>query len=153
MWLSKRKAKRIRQLFVGPACLICESTTARLVCDHNHETDRIRGSLCELCNAYIDIYERNLKRERQLGGERFFAWVPQYRDKIELHLQRDTGVPFHAGMCDDAIAESLLLRIPKRTKRGKVVRTPKKRREVVKKQRDGVKEFMQRLASGEISYV
>lgn len=37
------------------ACAICLERTYNLVIDHNHETGKVRGLLCDLCNKMIGM--------------------------------------------------------------------------------------------------
>ncbi len=41
-------------------CLICKLPTKTLVVDHNHETGKIRGLLCHLCNCGIGHFKENI---------------------------------------------------------------------------------------------
>ena len=72
-------------------CLIC-GCADKLVRDHNHKTGMIRGLLCNLCNRWLGTYEANKNRTRQCGRRRFKQWVEKYKQSIEEHLKRDTGI-------------------------------------------------------------
>lgn len=40
-------------------CAIC-GRVGKLCIDHNHNTGRIRGLLCHLCNTYLSVVEKDL---------------------------------------------------------------------------------------------
>lgn len=40
------------------SCAICHSAEKRLVIDHDHATDKVRGLLCDSCNARVGFAER-----------------------------------------------------------------------------------------------
>lgn len=40
------------------ACAICHSTSRKLVIDHDHSTDVVRGLLCRHCNSVLGMVER-----------------------------------------------------------------------------------------------
>lgn len=87
--MSKRgRTKRIK---LGPCCLICGSSSARLVRDHDHLTNKVRGTLCDQCNGRLGAYELNQRRAVKCGKVSFKLWVETYQEQIEAHLKRDTG--------------------------------------------------------------
>lgn len=54
--------------FQGGVCAIClkpPTEFARLAVDHDHDTGRIRGLLCNLCNTAIGMMEDNSDRLRR----------------------------------------------------------------------------------------
>lgn len=51
-------------------CWICNKENKRLVVDHDHETGRVRGMLCDLCNKHLGYFE-NMEVEK----------IKQYLDK------------------------------------------------------------------------
>jgi hypothetical protein len=57
----------------GERCFICREAK-RLVVDHDHASNRVRGLLCDRCNLHLGLYEK----ERD--------WLTQYRTRIEAHL-------------------------------------------------------------------
>lgn len=44
----------------GGKCAICGTDDQKLVVDHNHQTRRVRGLLCHLCNALIGCARENI---------------------------------------------------------------------------------------------
>ena len=38
---------------LGDSCNICDAKDVRLVVDHNHQTNKVRGRLCDVCNRGI----------------------------------------------------------------------------------------------------
>lgn len=76
---------------IETACLICKGETGRkkMVRDHDHRTGFIRGPLCELCNAWLGLYENGLKM-----GKRVRHWRRRFKIEIAEHLTRDTGVKY-----------------------------------------------------------
>ena len=55
-WYHKNKARKQGPLLalLGNSCVICGSKH-RLVVDHDHKTDRIRGRLCSNCNTALGL--------------------------------------------------------------------------------------------------
>ena len=56
----------------GGGCAICGSTHLRagqkfLHIDHNHETGKVRGILCNCCNLFLGVFEVPSFRERALA--------------------------------------------------------------------------------------
>jgi hypothetical protein len=93
--------KLCKALVNDPAqrCGVCgvsalESSTGRLVADHNHQTGMVRGPLCDLCNAYIGIFESILKGAQKELNQRYRLWTEKYHDKIIEQLSRDSGIRF-----------------------------------------------------------
>ena len=41
-------------------CLICKKKTKRLCIDHNHKTGKVRGLLCQNCNAALGMVDENV---------------------------------------------------------------------------------------------
>lgn len=79
-------------IFSNVKCNICHTTaydsnTGRLVKDHNHTTGMIRGYLCDLCNSYLNLFER-----KQKGNKTYRQWVSKYKVRINNHLSHDTGI-------------------------------------------------------------
>lgn len=46
----------------GGRCAICRVEEPILSVDHDHETERIRGLLCRVCNSVLGLFEENLNR-------------------------------------------------------------------------------------------
>jgi hypothetical protein len=80
------------------SCLICGTTNPPIIRDHNHITKMIRGPLCNLCNAYLGIYEnrKQSKLKNKNARIRFDTWVTRYKNKIEEHLKRNTGILYRS---------------------------------------------------------
>jgi hypothetical protein len=61
----------------------------------------IRGLLCVQCNSWLGVYEANLRRaligKKQRGGGHFKGWILQFKDKIDAHLLKDTGLKYYQG--------------------------------------------------------
>lgn len=51
-------------------CAICKKTeiNRKLSVDHNHETGKIRGLLCQKCNAGIGMFQDNIKLFQNVIG-------------------------------------------------------------------------------------
>ena len=45
----------------GNACAVCGTENGRLVIDHNHDTGKIRGLLCDSCNCAIGFVKEDPK--------------------------------------------------------------------------------------------
>lgn len=75
-------------------CNICDTVDIRLVRDHDHHTGFIRGILCEKCNSWLGVYERNRTRIKQRGKRKYKTWVASFSKQIENHLQCNTGVKY-----------------------------------------------------------
>lgn len=41
-------------------CLICKKKVVRLCIDHNHKTGKVRGLLCQNCNAALGMVDENI---------------------------------------------------------------------------------------------
>lgn len=52
------------------ACLCCGATGIRLVLDHCHSTDVIRGMVCSPCNTGLGVYEKS--------AETFKSYLEKY---------------------------------------------------------------------------
>ncbi len=59
----------------GGGCMICERTDRRMVADHDHQTNILRGFLCFMCNAAIgalgdsaELIEKAAKYVRSNGS-------------------------------------------------------------------------------------
>lgn len=52
----------------GGRCGICNDlpTTRKLVVDHDHKTKRVRGLLCNLCNAFLGKVEKDSETQIRL---------------------------------------------------------------------------------------
>lgn len=79
-------------------CNICgklpaETYTKRLVIDHNHLTKMIRGWLCDLCNAYVGIYE-SIKMNFKKKKRSYINWFNTYHNRIIDHVYTDLGINF-----------------------------------------------------------
>lgn len=72
-------------------CEICEEMRF-LVRDHDHATGYIRGLLCDFCNWHLGLYEANRRDDTTRGNGRFRRWVDRYRERIDAHLEKNTGV-------------------------------------------------------------
>lgn len=40
-------------------CEICDSEPKRLVVDHDHQTGQVRGLICDTCNHFLGMIEKN----------------------------------------------------------------------------------------------
>lgn len=56
--VSKEEIKRFLTVDI---CQICGSTDKRLVIDHDHLTNKIRGRICEKCNVVIGFVDENIQ--------------------------------------------------------------------------------------------
>ncbi len=45
----------------GNKCKVCGKELTRPCIDHNHKTNRVRGVLCQKCNAFLGLVEEDLK--------------------------------------------------------------------------------------------
>ena len=84
-------------------CNICgklpaETKTKRLVIDHNHTTNIIRGWLCDFCNGKLGIFESTKDRSIHIIEERFkpsyIHWLAVYKERIYEHLNSRTGFKY-----------------------------------------------------------
>lgn len=85
---------------ITKVCNICgklpfETLTKRLVRDHNHKTNYIRGLLCDDCNQKLGTYESKNKYIHHFKNKRYKIWVKIYLCRIEIHLLSNTGVKYH----------------------------------------------------------
>jgi hypothetical protein len=87
-----------------PMCFICgklpaETKTKRLVIDHNHDTNVIRGWLCDFCNSQVGLFESKCDRSPIIVERRFQisyrAWLACYLNRLYLHLKNNTGFKYH----------------------------------------------------------
>ena len=47
-------------------CWICDRKNKRLVVDHDHQTGKVRGILCDLCNRHLGYFENmDFKKMKQ----------------------------------------------------------------------------------------
>lgn len=58
-------------------CQVCGSTT-RLVVDHNHTTEQVRGCLCNGCNTALGLMRENANNIRSLAG-----YIEHHQTKTE----------------------------------------------------------------------
>jgi CRISPR/Cas system-associated protein Cas10 (large subunit of type III CRISPR-Cas system) len=78
-------------------CNICgklpaETATKRLVRDHSHSTGFIRGMLCDLCNAYVGIFESIKLKHKSKKRKPYRNWLYTYLNRVRYHLTCNTGV-------------------------------------------------------------
>lgn len=59
----------------------------RIVRDHCHITGIVRGFLCERCNSWLALFERD--RLTKLIHK---IWFETYKEKIIAHVKNDTGI-------------------------------------------------------------
>ncbi len=50
----------------GGACLVCNRKDIELVIDHNHETNEVRGLLCNPCNMLVGFVEKDVTMIKRL---------------------------------------------------------------------------------------
>lgn len=73
-------------------CEICGTRSARLVTDHSHVTGNVRGRLCELCNSWLGVYERNVNDGRLRGRHLYRNWALTFQPAILAYLTKpDSG--------------------------------------------------------------
>lgn len=62
---------RLRDILIvanGNACEICKDTNpVRWVLDHDHETNKVRGALCNACNSYLRANKEDADKLLKLG--------------------------------------------------------------------------------------
>lgn len=73
MTLEQFEARKVAQ---NNTCAICESSASRLVVDHCHKTNLVRGLLCDHCNSYLGTIERN---PRAILTNLIMYWAPRLR--------------------------------------------------------------------------
>ena len=49
-------------------CALCSRKPKRLVVDHCHKTQRVRGLLCDQCNIALGFYEQRLEKNPLVSG-------------------------------------------------------------------------------------
>jgi formate dehydrogenase maturation protein FdhE len=100
---TKTHWKFLMKVLPKKKCEICgvtpeQSYTKRLVWDHNHKTNIIRGVLCDNCNSWIEQYIYNKQYQvtnlLEVYGNEIGSWMLAYKDKIERYLLVDTGVVY-----------------------------------------------------------
>ncbi len=89
------QVRRTLSLIEG-SCNICgvtaaESKTGRLVRDHNHTTNEIRGPLCDPCNGRLGSLESWQRKGSDWLPKKVKRWFAQYKEQIEKHLASLTG--------------------------------------------------------------
>lgn len=64
-------------------CAICRvhqpKLKRRFDIDHNHETGKIRGLLCNHCNQYLGLYENTLRCCKPKNVKRFEKYLAEYK--------------------------------------------------------------------------
>ena len=84
-----------------PICNICgklpaETKTKRLVIDHNHTTNIIRGWLCDFCNTKLGVFESKKDCSPIIVNERYKesyrTWLACYISRIYEHLKSNTHI-------------------------------------------------------------
>ena len=77
-------------------CAICckPNDCCTLVRDHSHTTGKIRGVLCQSCNSWLAVYERNKTRAKPQGRWQFKAWANAFNKEISTYLQQNTGIEY-----------------------------------------------------------
>lgn len=45
----------------GGGCAICEKSTRKFHVDHDHETNTVRGILCDACNKALGVFGDNME--------------------------------------------------------------------------------------------
>lgn len=56
----------------GGACAICGRDDRRLVVEHRHEDDVVRGLVCDMCNHAVGYLEGWIAK---IGPEKFAAYL------------------------------------------------------------------------------
>lgn len=87
-------------------CNICgklpaETKEKRLVIDHNHTTNIIRGWLCDPCNGRIGVLESKIVGSviRNLQNQPSFKyWLASYNLRIFKHLEQNTGYLYYPAL-------------------------------------------------------
>lgn len=82
-------------------CAICnvtkkQSKTKRLVWDHNHKTNIIRGVLCDTCNVWLEQYifhkQYPVPNIHEVYGNDLAEWMITYNNRIDNYLLNNTGI-------------------------------------------------------------
>jgi len=78
----------------GAICAICgitasNSPTKRLVIDHDHGSKEIRGFLCDRCNAYVYLFEREYYcfPPATYTKQSYLDWVETYNSKLKTYFE------------------------------------------------------------------
>jgi hypothetical protein len=77
-WRRRRRYGLTREAYEqmlaaqGGGCAICKRTDKRLVVDHGHGDQRVRGLLCDMCNHAVGYLEGWIS---DIGLERFAAYM------------------------------------------------------------------------------
>lgn len=64
MWEYKLTEEEYEALAKVKACALCGRSDIRLCIDHNHETGKVRGVLCHICNTSLGHYELMTKNPK-----------------------------------------------------------------------------------------
>src|SRR5436190_9924894 len=99
---SKQHLKYLHRILPKVKCNICgitkeqlEGNNKKLVWDHNHDNNMIRGVLCEICNSWLVLYEKqlicNFSEPSKVYGEKVALWMKTYKIQIGKHLNTITS--------------------------------------------------------------
>lgn len=100
----------LRELRISPPrperCACCGRSSPKLVVDHDHRSDRVRGWVCESCNAKIGLYE--WRDSHPDDGTRIARYLRgAWRIKPALYSRLNRALP---GVTPDQALENLAAR-------------------------------------------
>lgn len=94
--------KCIRVLRNAKQCAICSDSVGRLLVDHCHVKQVIRGVICYICNTRLGILEDRLRKRIPTDDQT--RWLATFSLQIQKHLRSNLG-PYPPGITNRKSAE------------------------------------------------
>lgn len=87
-------------------CAICKQSSTQILCvDHDHETGKVRGLLCNNCNKGIGLLGDTLERLRSAAAYLSGAHKERTRAKAKVKAG-GAGIPHSGRVCGDTYVYS-----------------------------------------------